>query len=88
MFIKKTNGYVIPIELYIKFYYSMEYRYTFLAVINPFHEMMPFANRVKYNINQLLFLLVENELEGRVAEQSESLPKILSQFSLRPDMLE
>ncbi len=51
MFIKKANGYVIPIELYIKFYYSIDYQYTFLAVIKPFYEMAPFADGVKYNIN-------------------------------------
>jgi hypothetical protein len=25
MFIKKANGYVIPVELYIKFHYSIDY---------------------------------------------------------------
>jgi PAS domain S-box-containing protein len=61
MFIKKANGYVIPVELYIKFHYSIEYQYTFLAIIKPFYEMAPFTNGVKYNINQLLFLIVDNE---------------------------
>jgi hypothetical protein len=51
MFIKKANGYVIPVELYIKFHYSIDYQYTFLAVIKPFYEMAPFADGVKYNIN-------------------------------------
>ena len=59
MFIKKSNGYVIPVELYIKFHYSIDYEYTFLAVIKPFYEMAPFSNGVRYNINQLLFLIVE-----------------------------
>ncbi len=49
MFIKKANGYVIPVELYIKFHYSIDYQYTFLAVIKPFYEMAPFADGVKYN---------------------------------------
>lgn len=77
MFIKKANGFVIPVELYIKFHYSMDYRYTFLAIINPFHEMAPFKNKVKYNINQLLFLVVEDDIEGRITECSQSLPGIL-----------
>ena len=51
MFIKKANGYVIPVELYIKFHYSIDYQYTFLAVIKPFYEMAPFSDGVKYNIN-------------------------------------
>lgn len=51
MFIKKNNGYVIPVELYIKFHYSIDYQYTFLAILKPFYEMAPFANGVKYNIN-------------------------------------
>lgn len=42
MFIKKSNGYVIPVELYIKFHYSIDYQYTFLAIIKPFFEMTPF----------------------------------------------
>jgi hypothetical protein len=85
MFIKRSNGYVIPVELYIKFHYSYEFRYTFLAVITPFHEMAPFGNRIKYNINQLLFLLVADDIEGEITEYSESLPAILKPFGLRPD---
>lgn len=77
MFIKKANGFVIPVELYIKFHYSTDYRYTFLAILNPFHEMAPFKNKVKYNINQLLFLIVEDDVEGRITECSQSLPAIL-----------
>jgi hypothetical protein len=61
MFVKKANGYVIPVELYIKFHYSIDYQYTFLAIVKPFFEMTPFTNGVKYNINQLIFLIVENE---------------------------
>jgi hypothetical protein len=84
MFIKKSNGFVIPVELYIKFHYSMDYRYTFLAIINPFHEMAPFKNKVKYNINQLLFLVVEDDIEGRITECSQSLPGILKdQFQIK-----
>jgi hypothetical protein len=88
MFIKRKNGYVVPVELYIKFHYSLDFRYTFLAIINPFHEMSPFTNSVKYNINQLLFLLVEDEIEGRLTEHSENLPQILSRFGLKEDRSE
>ena len=35
MFLKKKVGYVIPIELFIRFYYSVDYQYTFLAIIQP-----------------------------------------------------
>jgi hypothetical protein len=85
MFIKRSNGYVIPVELYIKFHYSYELRYNFLAVISPFHEMAPFGNRIKYNIDQLLFLLVADDIEGEITEYSESLPAILKPFGLQPD---
>ena len=80
MFIKKSNGYVIPVELYIKFHYSIDYEYTFLAVIKPFYEMAPFANAVRYNINQLLFLIVDDDRDGRVTEFSESFAKLLGNF--------
>ena len=80
MFIKKSNGYVIPVELYIKFHYSIDYEYTFLAVIKPFYEMAPFSNGVRYNINQLLFLIVDDERDGRVTEFSESFAKLLGNF--------
>ena len=72
MFIKKANGYVIPVELYIKFHYSIDYQYTFLAIMKPFYEICPFQNGVKYNINQLIFLLVDDEEDGRITEYSES----------------
>jgi hypothetical protein len=39
VFVKKANGYVIPVELFIKFHYSIDYKYTFLAVIKPLYEM-------------------------------------------------
>ena len=83
MFIKKANGYVIPVELYIKFHYSIDYQYTFLALVKPFFEMAPFGNGVKYNINQLLFLIVENEEDGRVSEFSESCFKMLADYGFK-----
>jgi hypothetical protein len=51
MFIKKANGYIIPVELYIKFHYSIDHQYVYLAIIKPFYEMSPFSNGVKYNTN-------------------------------------
>ena len=86
MFIKNANGYVIPVELYIKFHYSIDYQYTFLALVKPFFEMAPFANGVKYNINQLLFLIVENEEDGRISEFSESCAKMLADYGFKTEM--
>jgi len=51
MFLKKKSGFVIPVELYIKFHYSIDYQYTFLAIVRPFYEITPFQNMVKYNIS-------------------------------------
>ena len=51
MFMKKSAGYVIPIELYIKFHYSIDYEYIFLAIVKPFYEILPYQNLVKYNIS-------------------------------------
>ena len=70
MFVKKSNGLVVPVELYIKFHFSLEYEYTFLAIITPLSEMAPFSNGVRYNINQLMFAIVDEE--GLVTEWSES----------------
>jgi hypothetical protein len=86
MFIKKANGYVIPVELYIKFHYSIDYQYTFLALVKPFFEMAPFNNGVKYNINQLLFLIVENEEDGTISEFSESCAKMLADYGFKTEM--
>jgi len=86
MFIKKANGYVIPVELYIKFHYSIDYQYTFLALVKPFFEMAPFGNGVKYNINQLIFLIVENEEDGRISEFSESCSKMLGDYGFKTEM--
>lgn len=86
MFVKKTNGYVIPVELYIKFHYSIDYQYTFLAIVKPFYEMAPFSNGVKYNINQLLFLIVDNESDGRITEYSESCSKLLSIYGFGAEL--
>ena len=76
MFIRKSNGYIIPIELYIKFHYSIDYQYVYLALIKPFYEMAPFSNQVSYNIDQLIFLMTDSD-DGRVIEYSESCKSIL-----------
>jgi PAS domain S-box-containing protein len=85
MFIKKSNGYVIPVELYIKFHYSIDYQYTFLAIIKPFFEMAPYGNGLKYNIDQLIFLLVDCE-GGRITEYSESCSKLLSNYGFQEEI--
>lgn len=85
MFVKKPNGYVIPVELYIKFHYSIDYQYTFLAILKPFYEMAPFTNGVKYNTNQLLYLIVDLE-EGRITEYSESCKKLLGSYGFRTEI--
>eukprot|EP00347_Sterkiella_histriomuscorum_P004053 403361925 len=76
MFVKKSNGYVIPVELYIKFHYSIDYQYVFLAILKPFYEMAPFANGVKYNMDQLIFLVTDSD-DGRIYEYSESCKQLL-----------
>ena len=81
-FLKKSNGYVTPVELYIKFHYSLDYQYTFLAIFRPFHEMCPFANQQKYTMDQLLFFIVDNDIEGLVTEYSDSCPSIFRNFGL------
>jgi hypothetical protein len=86
MFIKKSNGYVIPVELYIKFHFSIDYQYTFLAIIKPFFEMSPFSNGVKYNLNQLIFLIVDNDNDGRITEFSESCYKLLGDYGFRGEL--
>lgn len=40
---------------------------------------------MKYNINQLIFLLVENEFDGRITEYSESCYKLLSSYGFKSD---
>jgi hypothetical protein len=76
MFLKKASGYVMPVELYIKFHYSIDFEYTFLAIVKPFYEMSPFTNLVKYNTSQLMFFIVDNVF-GEISEFSESSKKIL-----------
>jgi hypothetical protein len=71
MFLKKGNDYIFPVELYIKFHYSIDYEYTFLAIVKPFYEIAPFTNLVKYNISQLMFFMVDN-IGGEISEISES----------------
>ena len=82
---KKSNDYVIPVELYIKFHYSVDYQYTFLAIIKPFYEMAPFSNGVKYNINQLLFLMTDND-KGQISEYSESFSTIMANYGFQKDL--
>jgi hypothetical protein len=82
---KKANDYVIPVELYIKFHYSVDYQYTFLAIIKTFYEMAPFGNGVKYNINQLLFLMTDND-KGQISEYSESFSTIMANYGFHKEL--
>lgn len=45
--------------------------------------MSPFSNGVKYNINQLLFLVVDDDRDGRITELSESFVRTLKNFGLQ-----
>lgn len=77
MFIKKRSGFVAPVELYIKFHHSIDYQYTFLAIMKPFFEMAPFANGLRYTMDQLMFMIVENDREGCISEYSDTTSRIL-----------
>ena len=48
--------------------------------------MAPFNNGVKYNINQLIFVIVENEDDGRISEFSESCLKLLGSYGFKPQL--
>lgn len=41
---------------------------------------------MKYNINQLLFLIVDNDLDGRITEFSESCKKLLTGYGFGVSM--
>ena len=83
MFVKKKSGYVAPTEMFIKFHHSIDYQYTFLAILKPFYEMAPFSNGLRYTMDQLLFLIVENDMEGNVTEYSDSASRILKSFGVK-----
>ena len=83
MFIKKKTGFVAPTEMFIKFHHSIDYQYTFLAIMKPFYEMAPFANGVRYSMEQLLFLVVENDMEGYISEYSDSAFRILKNMGVK-----
>eukprot|EP00347_Sterkiella_histriomuscorum_P016877 403351503 len=76
LFIRKQSGYVVPVELFVKFHYSVQYQYVFLALVKPIYEIAPFSNQVKYNSNQLIFMITDNE-EGHIYEYSESCVQLL-----------
>ena len=83
MFVKKKSGYVAPTEMFIKFHHSIDYQYTFLAIMKPFYEMAPFANGLRYTMDQLMFMLVENDVEGAISEYSDSANRILKGFGVK-----
>lgn len=82
MFVKKANGYVVPVEIYIKFHFSTEYKYTFLAIVKPYTQMRPFHNEQSYKLDQLLFLIADNDIEGLVTEYSQSFPSQMKSLGL------
>ena len=83
MFVKKKTGFVAPTEMFIKFHHSIDYQYTFLAIMKPFYEMAPFANGLRYTMDQLLFMVVENDTEGSISEFSDSANRILKNFGVK-----
>eukprot|EP00347_Sterkiella_histriomuscorum_P023515 403334347 len=76
LFVRKQSGYVVPVEVFVKFHYSVQYQYVFLALVKPIYEIAPFSNQVKYNSNQLIFMITDNE-EGHIYEYSETCVQLL-----------
>lgn len=49
--------------------------------------MAPFGNGLKYNTEQLLFLIVDNEeTDGRITEYSESCVKLLGNYGFSEEL--
>lgn len=61
LFAKKSDGYIMPLMVYVKFVYDKEYGHVFLVVINLVPEMQPFLNQQKYNPAELMILMTDNE---------------------------
>ena len=87
MFIKKQNGFVFPCQLFIKFHYSHNLHYTFLAIVKPLYQMAPFSDGVSHHLNNLHFLIVDSEPEGTIIEMSESWLKLIQSKGLKAEEL-
>ena len=69
--------------MFIKFHHSIEYQFTFLAIMKPFTEMTPFSSGISYTMDQLLFMIVEDDMEGSISEYSDSSSRILREMGVR-----
>ncbi|TNV87637.1 hypothetical protein FGO68_gene1529 [Halteria grandinella] len=86
VFIKLSSGFVYPVSIILKFYYSSIYQYTFLAQIRPMREMSPFDDGNKYQTQDLHFMIVDHQSEeGTIVEFSESISNLMKLHQLSCD---
>ena len=79
--IKKSDGSIYPCEILIKFLYSERFGHNFIASISPLSHIIPFNSNVKYETDQLNYLIVENET-GEIKELSRSLMNCLKALEI------
>jgi hypothetical protein len=77
VFIKKKNGKITPVEIFVKFNYSTRYHYTFLAIFKPIKDMAPFSDGVTYSTDRLLYLMADNDTSAHVSDYSDGFEHLL-----------
>eukprot|EP00347_Sterkiella_histriomuscorum_P022240 403331180 len=75
LFMKNSEGYIIPMKVYIKFHYDKVYGHVFVAVMNKVKHAYPFTNKKKYNHNEILCFLTDEC--GTITEITPSVTKLL-----------
>lgn len=45
LFMKNKNGHIIPVKVYVQFYYDKTHGHVFCAVINKVKQLFPFKNK-------------------------------------------
>src|SRR3569833_1132589 len=64
-FVLKQNGYIVPVQLTVKYFNSHTYGHTYTAFFLPFKDLIFQDSSVPHPINKVLLLLTDSE-EGRI----------------------
>ena len=58
-----------------------------MMVLKAFNQMTPFKSGAKYDVERLIFFLVDDEKEGHVIDYSESCGKFLQKYGIKSKVL-
>lgn len=75
LFMKDSDGYIIPALVFVKFYHDKAYGHTFIAVVNKSKSMQPFKNNRKFSSDELMIVMTDDK--GHIVEINKAIQDVI-----------